>query len=258
MTSAKSRVLVVIPARFGSSRFPGKALADLAGQPLIVRTARRARAMQTADRVVVATDDERIVEAVRTAGLEAEMTGEHPSGSDRIGEVAARDGAEIVVNLQGDEPLLDPADADRLVESLRSDAAADVATCAHPFADRDSWCDPNAVKVLVDRSGFALYFSRAAIPGVFPGRESEPEALAWRHVGIYAYRRRALERFLQLPVSELERTEGLEQLRALEDGLRFRVLRIEQSPVGVDTPDDLEKVRRIWRTNEGTPDGSAG
>jgi 3-deoxy-manno-octulosonate cytidylyltransferase (CMP-KDO synthetase) len=258
MSGTESRVLVVIPARYGSSRFPGKALADLAGEPLIVRTARRAAAMRSADRVVVATDDERIFEAVRAAGLAAEMTGEHETGSDRIGEVAARDGADIVVNLQGDEPLLDPADADRLVEALRRDAAADIATCAHPFACADSWRDPNAVKVLVDRSGFALYFSRAAIPGVFPGREAEPQAAALRHVGIYAYRRAALERFLQLPASELERIEGLEQLRALEDGMRFRVLRIEQAPVGVDTPDDLVEVRRIWRTNEGTPDGSAG
>jgi 3-deoxy-D-manno-octulosonate cytidylyltransferase len=244
---AADRVLVVIPARWGSSRFPGKALADLEGRPLVVRVAENAARMRTADRVVVATDDERIAAAVRDAGLEAEMTGVHATGTDRIGEVAGRDPAGIVLNLQGDEPLLDPAAADDLVTALRGDAESGVATCAHPFADAASWRDPNQVKVLCGADGRALYFSRAAIPGIFPGTEPEAHACALRHVGIYAFRSAVLGRFLTLPRTPLETVEGLEQLRLLENGVAIRVRRIAAAPVGVDTPADLDEVRRLWR-----------
>lgn len=241
-------VLVVIPARYGSSRFPGKALADLKGRPLIVRTAERAARLQGADQIIVATDDERILAAVRQAGYPCEMTGQHPTGTDRIGEIAARHPeAEIVLNLQGDEPLLDPAIPDRLIAAMRADARIDIATCGHPFADPDSWRNPHNVKVLVDRSGQALYFSRAAIPGHFPGRPDRGHELALRHVGLYAFRRQALQKFLELEPSPLEGAEGLEQLRALENGLRLRVMTIEQAPVGVDTPEDLELVRKLWQ-----------
>ncbi len=246
-----SGVLVVIPARYDSSRFPGKALADLCGAPLVVRTAQRAAGMRTADRVVVATDDERIAAAVRDAGLEAEMTGRHETGTDRVGEVAARNPADIVVNLQGDEPLLDAGSADALVDALRADEAADLATLAHPFTDDDSWRDPNVVKVLVDPLGGAVYFSRAAVPGSFPGGENVGHRLALRHVGVYAYRRGALERFLTLPPTPLERAEGLEQLRALENGLRIKEISIDEAPVGVDTPADLEAARRLWLAQAG-------
>jgi len=251
-TGAES-VLVVIPARWSSSRLPGKALADLGGRPLVVRTAEAAARMETASTVVVATDDERIRRAVDEAGFRCELTGEHPTGTDRVGEVAARLPGDIVVNVQGDEPLLDAAEADRLVAALREDPAADIATCAHPFADADQWRDPNVVKVLVDRHGRALYFSRAALPGTMPGAASAGEAWrrALRHVGIYAFRRAALERFLALESSPLERTEGLEQLRALENGLVVRVVEIATAPVGVDTPEDLEAVRALWREREG-------
>ncbi len=240
------RVLVVIPARYGSSRFPGKALADLAGAPLVVRVAEAAARMAVADRVVVATDDPRIRDAVTAAGHDCEMTGEHPTGSDRVGEVAARDGAEFVVNLQGDEPLLDPADADGLVRALREDPEAGLATLAHPLADEREWRDPNVVKALCDRDGRALYFSRAPLPGAFPGREPAGWRCALRHVGIYAWRRGALTRFLALPRGELEREEGLEQLRALENGIAVRVIPAARPAVGVDTPEDLELVRRLW------------
>ncbi|MCP4571902.1 MAG: 3-deoxy-manno-octulosonate cytidylyltransferase [bacterium] len=242
----EGRVLVVIPARWASSRFPGKALADLGGEPLVVRVARNAARMSTADRVVVATDDERILAAVEAAGAEAVMTGAHETGTDRIGEVAVGDEADIVVNLQGDEPLLDPSVADDLVAALRADPAADLATCGHPFTDTASWQDPNFVKVVVGQDGGALYFSRAPIPGIFPGSGAEGHLAALRHVGIYAFRRRALQRFLTLERTPLERTEGLEQLRALEHGLRILVTTIEDAPVGVDTPEDLEAVRRLW------------
>ena len=241
------KVLVVIPARYGSTRFPGKALADIEGRPLIVRVADMAAGIGRADKVVVATDDERIQEAVLAAGHACEMTTVHPTGTDRIGEVAVRHAAEIIVNLQGDEPLLDPGDVDGLIQVMVADPAIDLATCAHRFADQASWRDPNFVKVIRDAGGQALYFSRAPIPGTFPGSRVAAHTQALRHVGIYAFRRRALERFLALERTPLEITEGLEQLRALENGMRIKVLEIAAAPVGVDTPADLDLVRGLWR-----------
>ena len=244
----QERVLVVIPARYASSRLPGKLLADLGGAPLIVRTAERARGMTTASEVVVATDHDGIADVVTAAGFACERTGAHPTGTDRIGEVLGRRPADVVVNLQGDEPLLDPAVVDGLVRSLQADPAADLATCAHPFGPDDPWEDPSCVKVLVDRQGRALYFSRAPVPGTFPGRTEGPPAarLALRHVGLYAWRAAALRRFLAWPRGDLEQCEGLEQLRALENGLTVRVLPIGEGPVGVDTPADLARVRALW------------
>lgn len=250
------RVLVVIPARYGSSRFPGKALADLAGQPLVVRTVQRALGMREADEVLVATDDERIAAAVAAAGYASELTSAaHATGTDRIGEVLTRREADIVVNLQGDEPLLDPAVADRLVLALRDDPALALATCAHPFGPHDDWADPGTVKVLVDQTGRALYFSRAAIPGVFPGAPPPlpPWEAALRHVGIYAWRAAALRQFVTWPRGRLEQIEGLEQLRALEQGLAIRVVTVAAGPIGVDTPADLERVRAIWRREAPAP-----
>jgi 3-deoxy-manno-octulosonate cytidylyltransferase (CMP-KDO synthetase) len=247
-----SRVLIVIPARYGSSRFPGKALADLAGRPLIVRVVENSRRITAAGTVIVATDDERIAAAVREAGGQAELTGDHATGTDRVGEVAARHAADLVVNLQGDEPLLDPADVDGLIAAMLADPGADIGTCAHPFppGGSDQWRDPNTVKVVTDRQGRALYFSRAPIPGTFPGNEAAGPRTALRHVGIYAFRRAALTRFLALARTPLEVAEGLEQLRALEHGLAIRVLPIGRAPIGVDTPDDLERVRRLWSAQQ--------
>ena len=245
-TKGRGKVLVVIPARYDSSRFPGKALADLGGQPLIVQVAQRASGARLCDQVVVATDDVRIEAAVTAAGFSCEMTGAHPTGTDRIGEVAARHDAELVVNLQGDEPLLDPADVDELVQAMWDDPQLDLATCAHPFSGPELWRDPNAVKVVTDREGLALYFSRAAIPGTFPGTDVSGHQSALRHVGIYVFRPEALTRFLAWPAGELESVEGLEQLRALEHGMKIKVIRIENAPCGVDTPADLAVVREIW------------
>ena len=242
-----SRVLIVIPSRYGSSRFPGKALADLAGRPLIVRVVENSRRITGAGTIVVATDDERIAAAVRDAGGRAELTGNHATGTDRIGEVAARHDAELIVNLQGDEPLLDPADVDGLISAMAADPGVDIGTCAHPFADAATWENPNAVKVICDRQGRALYFSRAPIPGTFPGSVARGPQLALRHVGIYAFRRAALTKFLALERTPLEVAEGLEQLRALENGLTIQVHRIARAPVGVDTPADLDEVRRLWQ-----------
>jgi 3-deoxy-manno-octulosonate cytidylyltransferase (CMP-KDO synthetase) len=253
VTPSPDSVLVVIPARYGSTRLPGKALADLAGRPLVVRVAETASRMKTAARIVVATDDPRIRDAVVAAGYACELTGAHATGTDRVAEVAARQPHELVVNLQGDEPLLDPADADRLIEALAGDHALDIVTCAHPLPDRDAWRDPNVVKVLVDRRGRALYFSRAAVPGG-PRNDTGDERrwrAALRHVGIYAFRRRALEAFCHLERGALEQAEGLEQLRALEHGLRIGVVEIARAPIGVDTPADLERVRALWRERSG-------
>ena len=247
---ASPGVLVVIPARFGSTRFPGKALADLEGRPLIVRVAEMAARISFADSVVVATDDARIHEAVLAAGHDCEMTSDHPTGTDRIGEVAARHQAQIILNLQGDEPLLEPGDVDRLIGAMLDDPDLDLATCGHPFADEFSWRDPNYVKVIRDTAGQALYFSRAPIPGTFPGAKVAAHTLALRHVGIYAFRRRTLERFLALDRSPLEISEGLEQLRALENGMHIKVLEITDAPIGVDTPADLDLVRKLWRQQQ--------
>ncbi len=250
---ASGRSLVVIPARYGSTRFPGKALADLGGRPLIVRVVENAVRIPEADEVVVATDDERIFAAVAAAGHRAVMTGRHATGTERVAEVARTSEAGIVVNLQGDEPLLDPAAAGGLIRRLREDPGLEVATCAHPFPDERLWHDPNAVKVLVDRAGVALYFSRAPIPGTFPGRDVPAHRSALRHVGIYAFRREALLRYPGLEPGALERQEGLEQLRIMEHGGRIGVVVIGGAPVGVDTPEDLEEVRRIWAGGAGRP-----
>lgn len=245
------KTLVVIPARYGSTRFPGKALADLHGKPLVVRVMENASRMKNADHIVVATDDQRIFGAVTDAGFPVEMTGNHPTGTDRIGEVAARHEADIILNLQGDEPLLDPNVADSLVETMLNNPQIDLATCAHAFECEQHWQDPNAVKVLIDQSQNALYFSRAMVPGAFPSKRPALKAgseVALRHVGIYAFRRQALDKFLKLAPTPLEKAEGLEQLRALENGMSIKVLKIDQAPIGVDTPQDLEHVRKIWRS----------
>jgi len=246
-----SRVLIVIPSRFGSTRFPGKALADLAGKPLIVRVVENTSRITGAGTVVVATDDERIRQVVIAAGGRAELTGEHATGTDRIGEVARRHDAELIVNLQGDEPLLDPADVDGRITAMARHPEVDLATCAHPFVDRDQWRDNNVVKVICDRRGRALYFSRAPIPGTFPGTDASAHRIAMRHVGIYAFRRQALMAFLTWERTPLEMAEGLEQLRALENGLSIQVHQIARSPVGIDTPADLEAARRHWQLSDG-------
>jgi 3-deoxy-manno-octulosonate cytidylyltransferase (CMP-KDO synthetase) len=251
-------VLVVIPARYASSRLPGKLLADVGGKPLIVRTLERARGMAEAHDVLVAADDRRIRDAVEAAGYPCVLTGDHATGTDRIGEVLKRRDPAMVVNLQGDEPLLDPAAADAMVRALRDNPDSDAATCAHAFGPGDDWADPNVVKVLVDQSGRALYFSRAPIPGVFPGGRADPRQAALRHVGIYGWRTASLRRFLKEPRGRLEQVEGLEQLRALELGQVMRVVVIEGGAVGVDTQADLDRVRALWRHRTGPQAGPQG
>jgi len=233
----------VIPSRFDSTRFPGKPLAAIAGRPMIERVHERARGAQRVDRLIVATDDDRIVRAVEGFGGEAMRTsGDHLSGTDRLAEVARRVPADLYVNIQGDEPLLDPADIDTLIACLDSEPAIGVATLAEVLRDPRDFEDPNVVKVVTDAAGRALYFSRAPVPHP---RDPEAPVVRRRHVGLYAYRAAALLEFAAWPAGELERVEGLEQLRLLERGRAIRVLPAHGHYQGVDTPADVLKVEQM-------------
>lgn len=253
-----------IPARYGSSRFPGKPLATLQGKPLIQHVWERAKRARRLDRVVVATDDERIHAAVSSFGGTAMMTSpDHHSGTDRVAEALRRleDGAEpieIAVNIQGDEALLDPEALDGLVDALDADPALGYATLAEPFAAAADILDPNTCKVVTDAAGNALYFSRSPIPFLRApgpgGIEPLPRVLftrndgfaGWyRHVGIYAFRRDALMEFARMPAGRLEGMEGLEQLRILEAGRRIRIVVSRHVTMDVDAPEDLAAVEAL-------------
>ena len=241
---------VVIPARFASTRFPGKPLALLAGTPLVLHVHRLAL-LSGAQEVVVATDDARIRDACARAGADVEMTdASHPSGTDRIAEVAARRGwapDSIVVNVQGDEPLLPPALIAQAAGLLESDRGAAIATLATPIATAEEFRNPNVVKVVASRNGRALYFSRAPIPWDRDGVAPRP-GRARRHLGIYAYRVEALRELAQAPPSPLEQVERLEQLRALQMGLVIAVADACEAPgPGIDTPEDLERAERLFQ-----------
>jgi len=246
---------IVIPARHASTRLPGKALADIAGKPMIVRVAEAAQRCRN-DGIWVATDHEDILSAVERLGIQGVMTRpDHPSGTDRIAEVAIRLGwgdDDIVVNLQGDEPLIDPALVESVAAALADDPVAAMATASHAITEADVFFNPNVVKVVCDRQGRALYFSRAPIPwcrDAFAVRRDvlPAEWQAQRHIGLYAYRVGFLRKYGQLEPSPLERGEALEQLRALWHGYSIRVVICEDPPAaGVDTADDLERVRRVF------------
>ncbi|HYC23965.1 MAG TPA: 3-deoxy-manno-octulosonate cytidylyltransferase [Candidatus Bathyarchaeia archaeon] len=248
-------VVVIIPARYASTRLPGKALAEIAGKPMIAHVLARAQLVRGVDRVLVATDDERIADAVESAGGEAVMTrSDHPSGTDRVAEVARALSAEIVVNLQGDLPLLEPAHVEAALDCLNVApaepgelATPQMATLATPLG-RDEVDRPQVVKVVRDVRGDALYFSRSPIPWGLP-RENERggDAVGLRHIGLYVYRRTFLLGLANLAPTPLERAERLEQLRVLEHGHRIRVAIVEagESMIEVDTPEDLERVRAL-------------
>lgn len=250
-----SRFKVVIPARFASTRLPGKPLADIAGKPMVIRVA-EAAARSGADGIWVATDDAEVFKAVEAHGVPVLMTAAtHQSGTDRIAEVAATLGwrdDEIVVNVQGDEPLIDPVLVSQVATALSQDAGAAIATAAHPLTDAADFLNPNVVKVVTDINGRALYFSRARIPwhrdSVAASRGALPEGfVAQRHVGLYAYRVSFLKRYGQLAQAPMEQFESLEQLRALWHGFPIHVVHCERAPAaGVDTQEDLERVRRLF------------
>jgi 3-deoxy-manno-octulosonate cytidylyltransferase (CMP-KDO synthetase) len=228
----------VIPARWASTRLPGKALAPLCGKPLIQWVLERVRQARGLDTVLVATDDERIRAAVAGLGGVAVMTrSDHPSGTDRVAEAVAGTPAEVVINIQGDEPLIDPELIDRLAAAMVKGTEWDMATAATPIVSDEELRKPSVVKAVCGEEGRALYFSRAPIPFV---RDSRPDGLRyWRHVGIYAYRRSFLERLVKTPPCLLEQAEKLEQLRALHLGARMKVVETRDVGVGVDTPEDV-------------------
>ena len=242
---------VVVPARFASTRLPGKPLAQIGGKPMIAHVAARAAKSRTSE-VIVATDDARVLRAAAAADVPAMMTrADHASGSDRVMEVADIRGwsdDHVVVNVQGDEPLIPPAVIDQVARLLRGSPDVGVATLSEPLRDTADVVDENIVKIVVTRSGRALYFSRAPIPhprGGFPASLSRSAGAWHRHIGIYAYRVAALRRFVALPVGGLETTESLEQLRFLENGMGIAVEEASaRVPGGVDTPADLQRVRQ--------------
>ncbi|MFN0124028.1 MAG: 3-deoxy-manno-octulosonate cytidylyltransferase [Blastocatellia bacterium] len=252
------RITAIIPARYASTRLPGKPLLDLAGVPMILRVIACARAVSLIDRVIVATDDERVWQTVTDAGEEAVMTSpDHASGTDRLAEVAANLRSDIIVNLQGDEPLIDAATIAAAIQPLLDDPALQMATTSEPILTPADALNPNVVKVVTDANDHALYFSRSPIP--FPraavsahgsltaALDARPELLRQfrKHTGLYVYRREFLLRYAHLAPAPLEQTELLEQLRALAHGVRIRVVPVTHRSIGVDTPEDLEYVRGL-------------
>ena len=242
-SSPAARAIVVIPARFGSSRLPGKPLADIAGRPMIEHVYRRAATARGVTAVVVATDDARIAGVVEGFGGTAVMTrADHASGTDRIAEVAAGLPCDLIVNVQGDEPLIRPLAIEAALSPFAGAPELQMSTLGGRLDEHDAG-NPHVVKAVVDLQGFALYFSRAPIP--YRRDAGAPRQSVLRHIGLYVYRRDFLLRLASLPPTPLERSESLEQLRALEHGFRIRVVGTTHESVSVDTPEDLERVRRL-------------
>ena len=242
--------IAIIPARYASTRLPGKPLVNLTGKSMIQRVWERTRSAKKISRVIIATDDERIIRAAAAFGAEAVMTrAEHRSGTERVAEVAAttaRDDGEIYVNVQGDEPLVEPEAIDTLVEAMESDESVSVGTLMVPIAKPADIMDPNVVKVVLDFDSNALYFSRAPIPWV-RDRDAPVHAQHMKHLGLYAFRRAALLDFATLPLGDLERVEQLEQLRWMENGYKIRVAETPHDSVSVDVPEDVARVDELIR-----------
>lgn len=241
-------IFAVIPARYASTRLPGKPLATIAGRPMIQHVVERARQAERVSRVIVATDDDRIKKAVEDFGGEAILTRrDHRSGTDRVAEVAAHLEAEIYVNIQGDEPLIDPGTIDAVVSEMLDDESIQIATPCAAITLPNEIMDPNIVKVVRDFDGNGLYFSRGPIPWV---RDTKAAILPhhWKHIGLYAFRREALLEFPTLPPGELEQVEQLEQLRWLENGFHIRAVETDYDAVSVDIPADIERVEKILQS----------
>jgi 3-deoxy-manno-octulosonate cytidylyltransferase (CMP-KDO synthetase) len=247
-TLTESSVLAVIPARFQATRLPGKILADIAGRSMIEHVYRRAAAASSVHAVIVATDDERIADAVRAFGGAALMTrADHVSGTDRIAEVVSQLSCCCIVNVQGDEPLIEPATIDAALAPMLADPSLEMSTVSRPFTGVEEFNNPHVVKVVTDLSGNALYFSRSPIPASVPSVAlgASVPSVARAHVGLYVYRRDTLLKLAALPAAPLEREESLEQLRALANGIRIRVVDTRHVAAGVDTPEDLDRVRSM-------------
>jgi 3-deoxy-manno-octulosonate cytidylyltransferase (CMP-KDO synthetase) len=242
---SQPKVIVVIPARYGSTRLPGKPLISLAGKPLIQWVVERARLAKRVERVIVATDDQRIVRAVEEFGGEARMTRtEHRTGTERVAEVAARENGDVFLNVQGDEPLLDPQAIDVAVNSLLEEPQASISTVATPIKTPADIMDPNVVKAVLDFDGNAIYFSRAPIPWVRDST-SKIQVRHLKHLGLYVFQRQALLEYPTLPQGELERIEQLEQLRWMENGWKIRVAEVEHDAVSVDVPEDVVRAEKL-------------
>ena len=256
----KPSVVAIIPARYDASRLPGKPLLDIGGKPMIVRVAELSRRARLVDRVIVAVDDQRVFDVLSTRGIEARMTSvAHRSGTDRLAEVAQDLDVELIVNVQGDEPMLDPGAIDSALEPLIADESLEMSTTCEPIESIDAVIDPNVVKVVRDALGFALYFSRSPIPlprdavnragsiELALRADASLVTLFAKHTGLYVYRRSFLLHLSSLARTPLECVESLEQMRALESGFRIRVVEVAQRSIGVDTEADLERVRQMFR-----------
>lgn len=238
--------VIVIPARYASTRLPGKPLLDIGGKTLLQRVYEEARRSRLADTILIATDDQRIAHLAQTFGAEAVITDPSlPSGTDRVFAAVQGHGADLIINLQGDEPFIDPAMIDRLFSALQ-ERDVEMATLCCPLTKVDEYQNPNTVKVVLNKSGFALYFSRAPIPHIAaPNSEFRTPQSLFKHIGVYAFTRSFLKQFVSMPKSSLEEAESLEQLRVLENGYPIRVLVTEYRGFGIDTPEDLERARKL-------------
>jgi 3-deoxy-manno-octulosonate cytidylyltransferase (CMP-KDO synthetase) len=239
------KVIAVIPARYASTRFPAKLMQDLGGKPVIVRTYEAAKATKLFDDVLVVTDSDEILQVIQSVGGTAVMSKkEHESGSDRIAEAVENIDVDIIVNVQGDEPFINKEPLEKIIEAYKKDInkEIDVASLMHELTNAEEIANPNNVKVVTDINGFALYFSRSFIP--FP-REENAGVRYMKHIGVYAFRKQALMDFAKLPMLSLEASEKLEQLRYLEYGKRIKMIETTHSSIGIDTPEDLEKARKI-------------
>ncbi len=255
----QQNVIAIIPARFQSTRLAGKLLLEIAGKPLILHTLEQAKKARNINRVIVATDDEKILQIIRESGNEAVMTSpHHQSGSDRIAKVAENlPEHSIIVNVQGDEPTIPPSTIESAVEAILLDENADIATTCEKIEDYRDVFSPNVVKVVTDKNGYALYFSRSPIPfardavnkfgSIENALKNEPDLISLyrKHTGLYVYRREFLLKFTKFAQTNLEKTEMLEQLRALENGARIKVVEVAESSIGVDTAEDFERVKSI-------------
>lgn len=235
--------VVIIPARYRSTRFPGKPLVPIKGKPLIQHVWEKAQKARNIEKVIIATDTEEIFKKVKEFGGECVMTSpDIKSGTDRVAEVAEKTNYEIIINVQGDEPMIEPVLIDKTVETLNDEKVAMV-SIYEIWDDMEAFTNPNVVKVVVDKEGFALYFSRSPIP------YSKENGKFFRHVGLYGYKREVLLELVKLPPSNLEIKENLEQLRALENGIRIKMIESNKKTIGIDTPEDLKKIERVLKND---------